>query len=519
MSANPYGFNVAARPSNNYSQCEYQMREQGKEKYGPYAYGPSGSLINTDEEFTVKTEFVSTENYQDLWKLRTTLRQAGNEMIMEADCEGYLDVFDSDIQGKMSFVFSTWDNTQVQGADFECQDSCPQPANNCDNAQVAFKDIKFDFKGSNENPTDDDDEDEESEEEESEEEESEEDEDDDDIPVPAEFVSFRGFVDEDVEWAEAGDYELYLKGLDGSYLATNDDEIIMHKNNKAFVLDMPYDDSIEWGYYTSYLGASFTFDVNVNNVGCGCAAGVYLAALDDEYCSWDPYPADTTPQCASVDLMEANRNGFITASHPCEFGSCDVESKSKHNLNFDDPFAFGPSGKFKINSKKDFTVKTQFFADKDEDGYYTELEKIVTTLTQGSEEVKIVQDDRDYLYPLSTMLDYQMALGISVYNAGVDNEISNKECNDSCSNPQSVISNLRWVANDAVGAEMIVGEATQRLDDCEEGCTECRHAWNEFTPENVEITCMDKREMKYNRKCPNKGRWNSEKCNAEGYCV
>lgn len=30
MNANPFGFNVAARPNNGSSQCEYQMREQGK---------------------------------------------------------------------------------------------------------------------------------------------------------------------------------------------------------------------------------------------------------------------------------------------------------------------------------------------------------------------------------------------------------------------------------------------------------------------------------------------------------
>lgn len=149
--------------------------------------------------------------------------------------------------------------------------------------------------------------------------------------------TFIGYVDEGSEFFEAGEYELYMKGVDGQQLETYGDEIVMGKNNKAFVLDLPYDDSIEWAYYTSYLGASLSFDVNVSNVGCGCAAGVYLAALDDETCSWDPYPSDTTPQCASVDLMEANRNGFITASHPCEFGSCDIESQSKRNLNFDDP--------------------------------------------------------------------------------------------------------------------------------------------------------------------------------------
>lgn len=115
-----------------------------------------------------------------------------------------------------------------------------------------------------------------------------------------------------------------------------------------------------------------------------------------------------------------------------------------------------------------------------------------------------------------------MALGISVYDAGRDNEISNGQCSDSCSNPQSIISNLKWVANDAVEGEgegeMIVGEPTDSLDECEAGCTECRKCWNEFTPDVIEITCMDKREMKYNKKCPNKGKWRNEKCSSEGKC-
>mgnify|MGYP001180543877 CR=1 FL=1 len=68
MQANPYGFNTAAHPCesgncNAASQCEYNMREQGKEIYGDGAYGPGGSMIDTNMPFTVKTEFISTSNY------------------------------------------------------------------------------------------------------------------------------------------------------------------------------------------------------------------------------------------------------------------------------------------------------------------------------------------------------------------------------------------------------------------------------------------------------------------------
>jgi len=114
-----------------------------------------------------------------------------------------------------------------------------------------------------------------------------------------------------------------------------------------------------------------------------------------------------------------------------------------------------------------------------------------------------------------------MALGISVFDAGVDNSISSEQCLNACSSPKSIISNIRWVADDSIqtDGEMIVGEAADSLDQCEPGCTECRKCWNEFYPNEIEITCLDTREMKYNRKCPNKGRWSSEKCTGTGFCV
>jgi len=80
MQANPYGFNTAAHPCENgecsaQSQCEYNMKKEGKQKYGDEAYGPGGTMVDTNREFTVLTEFVATENYADLWMLRTTLTQ------------------------------------------------------------------------------------------------------------------------------------------------------------------------------------------------------------------------------------------------------------------------------------------------------------------------------------------------------------------------------------------------------------------------------------------------------------
>ena len=80
MQANLYGFETKANPCaggqcDPVSQCVLQMREQGANKYGAGAYGPGGSMIDTNYEFTVKNEFVSTPDYATFWKLRTRITQ------------------------------------------------------------------------------------------------------------------------------------------------------------------------------------------------------------------------------------------------------------------------------------------------------------------------------------------------------------------------------------------------------------------------------------------------------------
>jgi len=223
-------------------------------------------------------------------------------MVIDAECPGYLEAFDSDIEGKMTYVFATWDNRAGEAADFECEGSCPQPASSCDDASAAFKDIKFFQWGSNWDPEED--------EEEEEEEEIE----------PPQFEPLIAEVD------DYGTWEFYVKGLYGSTLETDGDTLNMYMNNRAWVLDHPYDDSVFWAYKHKYQGGSVTFDVDMSEVGCGCAAGVYLAKLDDHDCTWGAYEPGTRPQCASVDVMEANKYGLNTASYPCEFGVCEEVS-------------------------------------------------------------------------------------------------------------------------------------------------------------------------------------------------
>ena len=83
MQANPYGFNVAANPEpNTTSQCQLNLATEGKARWGADAYGPGGSIIDTDEPFSVKTEFMATSNYARMWGLRTTWSQGDKEMML-----------------------------------------------------------------------------------------------------------------------------------------------------------------------------------------------------------------------------------------------------------------------------------------------------------------------------------------------------------------------------------------------------------------------------------------------------
>ena len=189
----------------------------------------------------------------------------GNEMILlEADCGDYIAQLSGPIEGNMGYVVSAWDNTDGQNADFECEGACPAPAASCAGAVNSVSDFKFWQYGYNEDqpePTPEPD--------------SDDDEDNEPTPTPPQPADFEGFVANSDQMG--GDWEFYVKGLDGAELTTQGTQITIGENNRAFVTDYPYDSNVFWAYHHEYLGSSVDFDVNVADVPCACAAGVYLA--------------------------------------------------------------------------------------------------------------------------------------------------------------------------------------------------------------------------------------------------
>jgi len=79
----------------------------------------------------------------------------------------------------------------------------------------------------------------------------------------------------------------------------------------------------------TYLGGTLEYEVDLSQVDCACASGVYLVDTEGENCDWDPKQRNVSPQCSRIEIMEANKLGFTAASFPCEFGVCSSQSKTK----------------------------------------------------------------------------------------------------------------------------------------------------------------------------------------------
>lgn len=120
---------------------------------------------------------------------------------------------------------------------------------------------------------------------------------------------------------------MFVKSLPGGSIVTDQTSVTMGYNNKSFVTDFPYDNQEYWAYWHDLKGGSFTYSVDVSNVGCACAAGAFFVDLNIDTCSWDAKAEGVTPQCPSIEVMEANIYGFNVASNPCDFGVCEVESQ------------------------------------------------------------------------------------------------------------------------------------------------------------------------------------------------
>ena len=79
-------------------------------------------------------------------------------------------------------------------------------------------------------------------------------------------------------------------------------------------------------YKPRLRGGALQYTVNLKHVRCGCVAGVYAVKVNDKANPDVDIIDAIAPNCATIDIMEANIGGFGVAANPCDGGQCDPVS-------------------------------------------------------------------------------------------------------------------------------------------------------------------------------------------------
>lgn len=104
-------------------------------------------MIDTDHEFNVKTEFMSTGDYKHMWGIRTTLSQKGRYLKMVADCSDYMGDLGDYVSAGMGMLISSWDNRD-RDETFELYQGQAK-SDTCDNSKTIIKNFATQTWGSN----------------------------------------------------------------------------------------------------------------------------------------------------------------------------------------------------------------------------------------------------------------------------------------------------------------------------------------------------------------------------------
>ena len=106
----------------------------------------------------------------------------------------------------------------------------------------------------------------------------------DDTCEVEDIATYKNFYAERVEGGAFYAKSLWLKGLDERALCTDMDEIEIGHDIRAWVYGEDTDETkpIREPLQPNFLDGELSFDVDVSNLNCNCAAGVFLVALDGE---------------------------------------------------------------------------------------------------------------------------------------------------------------------------------------------------------------------------------------------
>lgn len=126
------------------------------------------------------------------------------------------------------------------------------------------------------------------------------------------------------DWAES---EMSSSGLNIS------------SNNSVLLKQSPYEGH-EYAFKPYIRGGAIEYTVDLSSHGCGCVAGVYAVAMNEQ-CNGETEQDISSAEmesgmmpsgCQSIDVMQANPYGFNMSAHPCHNGNCDYNSQCQYDM-------------------------------------------------------------------------------------------------------------------------------------------------------------------------------------------
>lgn len=120
---------------------------------------------------------------------------------------------------------------------------------------------------------------------------------------------------------------MYVKGIDNHDLRVENNRIWLGDNNRSWIheknsttTELPYP------YYHDYMAGTLQVTVDLSEVECSCATGLYLVDTSMPGCDSNSIDGAEAPQCSRIELMEANKYGFSTALSVCDSSDCPSEA-------------------------------------------------------------------------------------------------------------------------------------------------------------------------------------------------
>ena len=268
-------------------------------------------------------------------------------------------------------------------------------------------------------------------------------------------------------------------------------------------------------YSPNLLGGSIEYDVDLGGAGCSCNVAFYLvsapgrdvngnfagSANGDYYCDANNVGG---VWCPEMDIMEANIYNWRTTPHICDapnskghYGNCDRGGCGK-GLHEIDPHSYGPGSNYRINTWNPFHTKIEFHKASNR------MDKIILTLSQGSNSVQLVVADQDcaygYLDKMKTSIEQGMTLWITNWGDSYDTMkwLDGGLCSGGCNgNYSSKVSNITFRTGGSSPSppspptppspspsQYTYGDACASMSNCPGGCrTSCNWSWPTNDPQ------------------------------------